>query len=176
MGGAELWLYDPALIGAPGAGGARPTWVVEILGPTGGKASTVLVDATDASVALALNARREGTDRTVCDLNGVEDTREFDLDDVNVYACNDYSALGAKATTRREGGAASTVAEVNRAYEERFGFIYIVFASGKTADEMLAIAEKRLTNSRDEEVANAAAEQRKITMRRLRRMTCQEAG
>jgi allantoicase len=68
------------------------------------------------------------------------------------------------------------LAEVNRAYEERFGFIYIVFASGKTAEEMLAIAEKRLTNSREEEVANAAVEQRKITMRRLRRMACQEAG
>lgn len=68
------------------------------------------------------------------------------------------------------------LAEVNRAYEERFGFIYIVFASGKTAEEMLAIAEKRLTNSREEEVANAAVEQRKITMRRLRRMTCQEVG
>jgi bacillolysin len=128
VGGAELWLYDPALIGAPGAGGARPTWLVEILGPTGGKASTVLVDATDASVALALNARREGTDRTVCDLNGVEDTREFDLDDVNVYACNDYSALGAKATTRREGGAASTVAEVNRAYDS-LGVAHGFFAS-----------------------------------------------
>ena len=66
------------------------------------------------------------------------------------------------------------LAEVNRDYEERFGFIYIVFASGKTAEEMLAIAEKRLGNGREEEVANAAAEQRKITMRRLRRMTCQE--
>ena len=52
------------------------------------------------------------------------------------------------------------------------GFAYGV----DMTDEMLAIAEKRLTNSRDEEVANAAAEQRKITMRRLRRMACQEAG
>lgn len=90
---------------------------------------------------------------------------------------------GDAIASKEQAGASSAsrevinrLAEVNRAYEERFGFIYIVFASGKTADEMLAIAEKRLTNSRDEEVANAAAEQRKITMRRLRRMACQEAG
>src|SRR5690606_41667288 len=90
---------------------------------------------------------------------------------------------GAAIAPTEQAGASSAsrevinrLAEVNRAYEERFGFIYTVFASGKTADEMLAIAEKRLTDSRDEEVANAAAEQRKITMRRLRRMACQEAG
>lgn len=90
---------------------------------------------------------------------------------------------GDAVTSREQSGAGSAtrevirrLAEVNREYEERFGFIYIVFASGKTAEEMLAIAEKRLTNSREEEVANAAAEQQKITMRRLRLMTCQETG
>lgn len=90
---------------------------------------------------------------------------------------------GDPVASREQAGTSSAsreiirrLAEVNREYEERFGFIYIVFATGKTAEEMLAIAEKRLTNDREEEVATAAAEQRKITMRRLRRMTCQETG
>lgn len=64
--------------------------------------------------------------------------------------------------------------EVNRRYEDKFGFTYIVYATGKTADAMLAIARDRLDNDRGKEVANAAAEQRKITATRLRRMLCQE--
>jgi allantoicase len=64
--------------------------------------------------------------------------------------------------------------EANRAYEGRFGFTYIVYASGKTPAEMLELADARLGNTREEEVANAAAEQRLITATRLRRMTCQE--
>lgn len=63
---------------------------------------------------------------------------------------------------------------VNRRYEDKFGFTYIVYASGKTADQMLAIARERLDNDRTQEIANAAAEQQKITATRLRRMLCQE--
>jgi allantoicase len=64
--------------------------------------------------------------------------------------------------------------DVNRRYEDKFGFTYIVYATGKTADEMLAIARERLGNDRETEIANAAGEQRKITETRLRRMLCQE--
>jgi 2-oxo-4-hydroxy-4-carboxy-5-ureidoimidazoline decarboxylase len=52
------------------------------------------------------------------------------------------------------------------------GFTYIVFATGKTADEMLALAKSRLDNSREEEIAVATGEQRAITATRLRRMLC----
>jgi OHCU decarboxylase len=60
------------------------------------------------------------------------------------------------------------LAEVNRRYEERFGHIYIVCASGKTADELLATARARLSNDPDAELRIAAEEQRKITALRLR--------
>jgi allantoicase len=66
------------------------------------------------------------------------------------------------------------LAEANRAYEEAHGFTYIVYATGKTADEMLTIARSRLGNTRAEELANAAGEQRAITETRLRRMLCLE--
>jgi allantoicase len=64
--------------------------------------------------------------------------------------------------------------EVNREYESEFGFTYIVYATGKTAAEMLAIARDRLGNDRATEIVAAAGEQRRITATRLRRMLCQE--
>lgn len=62
------------------------------------------------------------------------------------------------------------LAELNRDYAERFGFIFIVFATGKTADEMLAILRSRIDNSRNQELANAAAEQLKITRLRIEKL------
>jgi allantoicase len=66
------------------------------------------------------------------------------------------------------------LAEVNARYEEKYGFTYIVHASGKSASEMLEIARTRLGNSREDEIGIAAEEQRAITATRLRRMLCQE--
>ncbi|MFP8968520.1 2-oxo-4-hydroxy-4-carboxy-5-ureidoimidazoline decarboxylase [Pokkaliibacter sp. CJK22405] len=59
------------------------------------------------------------------------------------------------------------LAELNQAYFQRHGFIFIVFASGKSADEMLALLEERLPRTTEEETAAAAQEQRKITALRL---------
>jgi allantoicase len=61
----------------------------------------------------------------------------------------------------------SELATVNRQYEERFGYIYIVCASGKSADEVLALARQRIANTPDDELRIAAEEQRKITRLRL---------
>jgi allantoicase len=68
------------------------------------------------------------------------------------------------------GAAASVLEElaaVNRAYAEKFGFIYIVCASGRGAEELLAIAEARLQGTRDGELRTAAEEQAQITRLRL---------
>jgi 2-oxo-4-hydroxy-4-carboxy-5-ureidoimidazoline decarboxylase len=62
------------------------------------------------------------------------------------------------------------LAELNRDYAARFGFIFIVFATGKTADRMLAILKSRIDNTRDQELANAAAEQLKITRLRIEKL------
>jgi OHCU decarboxylase len=62
------------------------------------------------------------------------------------------------------------LAEVNRAYEARHGFRYIVFATGKSAEEMLAIARERLEGDRAREIARAAEEQRRITDLRLEKL------
>lgn len=55
----------------------------------------------------------------------------------------------------------------NKDYKEKFGFIFIVCASGKSANEMLELLLQRLPNSRKEELVNAAEEQRKITHIRI---------
>jgi 2-oxo-4-hydroxy-4-carboxy-5-ureidoimidazoline decarboxylase len=59
--------------------------------------------------------------------------------------------------------------EGNAIYEERFGFTYIVCATGKSADEMLAILERRLKSDRETELREAAEQQRQITQIRLRK-------
>jgi OHCU decarboxylase len=64
----------------------------------------------------------------------------------------------------------AALAELNRVYEQRFGFIFIVCASGKTSDELLALLDQRLKNEPQQELRNAAAEQAKITQLRLRKL------
>lgn len=62
------------------------------------------------------------------------------------------------------------LATANRAYYEKFGFIFIVCATGKSADEMLELCRVRLGNDRETEIAIAAREQQKITEIRLRKL------
>jgi OHCU decarboxylase len=62
------------------------------------------------------------------------------------------------------------LARGNREYEAKFGFIFIVFATGKTPPEILAILERRMKNDRAAEIANAANEQRHITRNRLQKL------
>ena len=62
------------------------------------------------------------------------------------------------------------LASVNQAYQQRFGWIYIVNATGKSAREMLALAETRLANEPAHELRIAAAEQAKITSLRLQKL------
>ena len=58
----------------------------------------------------------------------------------------------------------------NRLYEERFGFIFIVCATGKSAAEMLDLCCRRIQNDAAAEIRIAADEQRKITELRLKKL------
>jgi allantoicase len=80
----------------------------------------------------------------------------------------------AKWSTGEQQGAAeasndtvAALAEANRAYEAQLGFIFIVCASGRSAETMLADLRARLANSREVELRTAAEEQAKITRLRL---------
>lgn len=62
------------------------------------------------------------------------------------------------------------LARLNHVYEEKFGYIFIVCATGKSAAEMLALLEARLGNAPDAELPVAAEEQRRITHLRLKKL------
>jgi 2-oxo-4-hydroxy-4-carboxy-5-ureidoimidazoline decarboxylase len=64
-------------------------------------------------------------------------------------------------------GTMDQLAEHNHAYEARFGYIFIICATGKNAEEMLEILRKRLKNDPETELRLAAEEQRRITQLRL---------
>jgi 2-oxo-4-hydroxy-4-carboxy-5-ureidoimidazoline decarboxylase len=83
-------------------------------------------------------------------------------------------AATAHWTTREQSGALGApssvlaqLAEGNRLYEEKFGYIFIVFATGKSAEEMLHLLQQRLANTQAQELPVAAAEQAKITRLRI---------
>ena len=62
------------------------------------------------------------------------------------------------------------LAALNDLYERRFGYIFIVCATGKSAAEMLNLLEARLSNGPNAELLNATEEQRKITNLRLAKL------
>lgn len=62
------------------------------------------------------------------------------------------------------------LAEAQQEYERRFGWTYIVCATGRTAEDMLADCCARLANDPDAEIAVAAAEERRIGRLRLMRL------
>ncbi len=72
-----------------------------------------------------------------------------------------------------EGADASVIqrlADGNKSYEEKFGHIFIVCATGKSAAEMLALLEARMGNPPEYEINVAAEEQNKITRLRLKKL------
>ena len=84
---------------------------------------------------------------------------------------------------REQAGAASAtretrtaLEEANTAYEARFGYLFIVCATGKTADQMLVLCRARLGNSPEDEIRVAAEEQRKITRLRLEKLITEGAA
>jgi 2-oxo-4-hydroxy-4-carboxy-5-ureidoimidazoline decarboxylase len=64
----------------------------------------------------------------------------------------------------------AALAEGNRTYEEKFGYIFIVCATGKTAEEILVLLRSRLPNRPEVEIQIAAQEQLKITKLRLEKL------
>jgi OHCU decarboxylase len=60
--------------------------------------------------------------------------------------------------------------DMNAQYERKFGYIYIVCATGKSPNEMLSIARERLSNDAETEIEVAAEEQRKIMRLRLEKL------
>jgi len=78
-----------------------------------------------------------------------------------------WSAQEQSGTASATDETMNAMASANREYEKRFGYIYIVCATGRSGDELLAMAWQRLNNDPDTELRVAAEEQRKIIQLRL---------
>ncbi len=76
---------------------------------------------------------------------------------------------GEQSAASSEDATRAALVEGNRAYEVRFGRIFLVCATGKSAAEMLAILQRRLANDSATEWLEAAEQQRRITQLRLRK-------
>ncbi len=76
---------------------------------------------------------------------------------------------GEQAAANPDEAAKAALREGNARYEARFGRIFIVCATGKSATEMLGILEQRLLNDHATEMREAAEQQRQITQLRLRK-------
>jgi OHCU decarboxylase len=119
---------------------------------------------------------REAADRIWNALDREDWLEAFDhhprIGETNAAIAQD--ARGAARSSSEQSGVASAeatikrqLAKVNEDYERRFGYIYIVCAAGKSAEELLAIARSRLGNDSAAELRAAAEEQRKIMQLRL---------
>jgi 2-oxo-4-hydroxy-4-carboxy-5-ureidoimidazoline decarboxylase len=87
-----------------------------------------------------------------------------------------YASTADWASGEQAGAASASEATLralqagNIAYEARFGHLFVVCATGKSASEMLALLEARLHNDAQTELRIAAAEQAKITRIRLEKL------
>lgn len=88
----------------------------------------------------------------------------------------DRTAQGGMSAAEQSGAAAATdevkqgLADGNRAYEERFGHIFLICASGQSGQEMLAQLRARLKNNQDAERGVVRAELLKITRLRITKL------
>src|SRR5215213_7090407 len=92
-------------------------------------------------------------------------------------AADRVSAQSQQWSGQEQSGVASasqetaiSLAALNRDYEQKFGFIFIICATGKTSEEMLVALRERLQHDTQAELPIAAAEQSKITELRLKKL------
>jgi 2-oxo-4-hydroxy-4-carboxy-5-ureidoimidazoline decarboxylase len=81
------------------------------------------------------------------------------------WASGEQGAVGEASQQTLEA-----LAKGNDDYEQKFGFIFIVCATGKSAQEMLQLLEARLPNSREDEIKIAMDEQNNITQLRIQKL------
>ena len=102
---------------------------------------------------------------------GTDSFNEFcEIPKINLSPFSRWARQEQAGTKSASPETLANLADVNHEYEERFGHIFIVCATGKSAAEMLALAESRLHNDPRTELAIAAEEQRKIMRLRLAKL------
>jgi OHCU decarboxylase len=83
---------------------------------------------------------------------------------------SNWSTEEQRGMTGAEEQTVQKMAQLNEAYLKKFGWIYIVCATGKNGDEMLALLERRIQNDASQELHIASQEQAKIMDLRIRKL------
>lgn len=123
------------------------------------RAATLLASFTDAERKAVVNAHpRIGEAAHIVRETSISSFREQGY---HQEASLDREAL-AHVYTR--------LAELNRAYEARFGFRFVVFVNGRPKSALIEVLQRRLENSREQELETAAKEVVAIARDRLRRL------
>ncbi len=144
---------------------ARPFESAEAMTATG-DAIWARLDPADWIEAFAahprIGERGAGTTDRAGEMGRAGEARRADREN---WSQQEQAGIAAAAEDVR-----TRLAAANREYHARFGYIFIVCATGKTAEEMLEILERRLKNAPESELRVAAEEQRKITRLRLAKL------
>lgn len=85
-------------------------------------------------------------------------------------ATRDWSQREQAGTAAADRATLAALARGNREYERRFGHVFLISATGRAADELLAALQRRLGNDPAAELREAAGEQAQITRLRLERL------
>jgi 2-oxo-4-hydroxy-4-carboxy-5-ureidoimidazoline decarboxylase len=85
----------------------------------------------------------------------------------------EWAAGEQSSVTQASSDIIETLARWNARYQEKFGYIFIICATGKTAKEILAMLATRLSHNKEEEIKTAMVEQFKITEIRLKKLLAQ---
>lgn len=86
------------------------------------------------------------------------------------YFSDQFAKKEQSSITEANEQTLKSLAEGNRLYELKFGYIFIVCATGKSAEEMLGLLNARLHNNPKKEISIAMEEQHKITRLRLQKL------
>jgi 2-oxo-4-hydroxy-4-carboxy-5-ureidoimidazoline decarboxylase len=86
------------------------------------------------------------------------------------FATADWSNQEQSGVREADDATLEALGAGNAAYEARFGFVFLVCATGKGAREVLTLLEQRIGNDAETELGIAAAEQAKITQLRLEKL------
>ncbi|MDH3710115.1 MAG: 2-oxo-4-hydroxy-4-carboxy-5-ureidoimidazoline decarboxylase [Cyclobacteriaceae bacterium] len=81
-----------------------------------------------------------------------------------------WAANEQKGTLQSDEETLIQLADFNQQYLDKFGYIFIICATGKSAEEMLQALKSRINNEEDQEITIAAAEQAQITQLRLQKL------
>ncbi len=135
-----------------------------------------MVAARPFTSAESIAAASDEAARGVSDADWLEAFRhhppigERQAERVQSETARGLSASEQDAVQRAAAADLAALAEVNRAYQARFGYVFIVAAGGRTAPEILAVAKERMKNDPATELRAAVSEQQKITRQRLARL------